>query len=378
MHTTRNHPTKVLAVGAALAASLCTTHAMNITKAPFGKTSSGQDVELYTLTNDKGVEAGIITYGGIIVSLKTPDRNGNPGDIVLGFDSLKDYEERSPFFGCITGRYANRIAKGKFTLDGKEYTLATNNGPNHLHGGKVGFDKAVWKAETKSEGDAVSLVLTHTSPDGDEGYPGNLDVEVTYTLNNSNELVIDYKAKTDQPTVLNLTNHSYFNLEGHGSGNVLAHELQLSASKFTPTDDTAIPTGELRPVEGTPLDFTKGKPIGRDIESDYEQIVFGKGYDHNFVIDGRPGVLRRAATVRGPRSGRVLEILTTEPGVQLYTANFMEKMAGKDGATYDFRGAFCLETQHFPDSPNHPDFPTTVLRPGDTFRSTTVHRFTTK
>lgn len=351
---------------------------MNIAQTSFGTTRDGQAAELFTLTNARGHEVKITNYGGAIISLTVPDKAGKLADVVLGLDTLADYETRSPFFGCVAGRYANRIANGRFTLDGQEYTLATNNGPNHLHGGLAGFDKKVWKARTEKTGEALRLILTHTSPDGDEGYPGALSCEMTYSWNNQDELRIGYTATTDKPTVINLTNHSYFNLAGHGSGAVLDHVLRLEAAAFTPTDATAIPTGELRPVEGTPFDFRAPHRVGERIEADDQQIKWGHGYDHNFVIDGEAGQLRPCAELSDPQSGRVMTVQTTEPGVQLYTANFMDNLRGKDGAVYPKRGGVCLETQHFPDSPNQPDFPTTVLRPGETYRSTTVYAFSTR
>jgi aldose 1-epimerase len=351
---------------------------MNIVKTPFGTTKGGQPVDLYTLTNARGHVVKITTYGGTIVNLLVPDKAGQLEDVVLGFDTLRDYEERSPFFGCLTGRYANRIAKGKFTLDGQTYSLAVNNGPNHLHGGKVGFDKAVWKAAPAQTKSRVILTLTHTSPDGDEGYPGALACEVVYTWDNDDELKIDYTATTTKPTVVNLTNHSYFNLAGHSSGSVLGHLLTLHADSFTPTDATAIPTGEIRAVENTPFDFREPHPLGERINAADQQIKFGSGYDHNFVVNGSPGHLRRCAELSEPKTGRVMTVETSAPGVQLYTANFMNGLKGKGGANYGHRGAVCLETQHFPDSPNQPAFPTTVVRPGDTYRSTTTFKFSVR
>jgi aldose 1-epimerase len=298
--------------------------------------------------------------------------------VVLGFDTLSEYEERSPFFGCITGRYANRIAGGSFQLDGKTYPLAVNNGPNHLHGGLVGFDKKVWRARTEKSDESLRLILSHTSPDGDEGYPGTLACEVTYSWNNRDELRIDYTATTDAPTVINLTNHSYFNLAGHGSGPVLEHLLKLEADAFTPADATAIPTGERRAVEGTPFDFRSAQSIGARIGAADQQIEWGLGYDHNFIVNGPAGRLRPCAELSDPASGRVMTVQTTEPGVQVYSANFLNALPGKGGAVYPKRGGLCLETQHFPDSPHQPDFPSTVLRPGETFRSSTVFGFSTR
>ena len=351
---------------------------VSITKKPFGKTKDGKTVEIYSLKNSNGLSADIMTYGGTVVSLHVPDKSGKMGDVVLGFDTVAEYEEKSPYFGCITGRYANRIAKGKFMLGGEEYTLATNNEPNHLHGGLKGLDKQVWKASSKETPKGPAVIFTHTSPDGDEGYPGALSMEVTYTLTNDNSLRIDYKATTDKVTVVNLTNHSYFNLGGHGNGTILDHHLTLYADTYTPTDATAIPIGELAPVEGTPFDFRTATAIGKRIGSPDTQIRYGKGYDHNYVVNGAPGTLRRAAVVHDPKSGRVMEISTTEPGIQLYTGNFLDGLAGKGGKTYVHRGALCLETQHFPDSPNQKSFPSVVLRPGATYTHTTVHKFSVR
>jgi aldose 1-epimerase len=348
-----------------------------VEKQPFGKTADGTPVDLYTLTNSKGVRVAITNYGGIVVSLFTPDRNGNLGDIVLGFERLEDYLKGHPYFGAIIGRYGNRIAKGRFTLDGVEYKLAQNNGENHLHGGLVGFDKKVWKARDFVDAEGQHLELRYTSPDGEEGYPGNLDVTVTYSLNEQNQLRIDYVATTDKPTVVNLTNHSYFNLAGEGD--ILGHLLRLNADYFTPVDAGLIPTGELRPVKGTPFDFTEPTPIGARIEQDDEQLRYGRGYDHNFVLRGGGGSLAEAAEVYEPKTGRVLRVLTTEPGMQFYTGNFLDgTLRGKYGRVYHRRTGFCLETQHFPDSPNKPHFPTTVLRPGQTYRSTTIYEFSAR
>jgi aldose 1-epimerase len=348
-----------------------------VEKQPFGKTADGTPVDLYTLTNSKGVRVAITNYGGIVVSLFTPDRNGDLGDIVLGFERLEDYLKGHPYFGAIIGRYGNRIAKGRFTLDGVEYKLAQNNGENHLHGGLVGFDKKVWKARDFVDAEGQHLELRYTSPDGEEGYPGNLDVTVTYSLNEQNQLRIDYVATTDKPTVVNLTNHSYFNLAGEGD--ILGHLLRLNADYFTPVDAGLIPTGELRPVKGTPFDFTEPTPIGARIEQDDEQLRYGRGYDHNFVLRGGGGSLAEAAEVYEPKTGRVLRVLTTEPGVQFYTGNFLDgTLRGKYGRVYHRRTGFCLETQHFPDSPNKPHFPSTVLRPGQTYRSTTIYEFSAR
>ncbi|MCC6366513.1 MAG: galactose mutarotase [Bryobacterales bacterium] len=350
---------------------------VKINKQPFGQTRNGESVELYTLTNKNGVETSITNYGGRVVTLKVPGRAGKFADVVLGFDSLDGYLGNNPYFGALIGRYGNRIGKAKFTLDGKEYKLAANDGANSLHGGVVGFDKVVWKAQ-EGTGEEPSLKLTYLSKDGEEGYPGNLSVTVVYTLTDKNELKIDYTAGTDKDTVLNLTNHAYFNLAGEGVGDILGHEIMLNADRFTPIDSGLIPTGELKPVKGTPFDLTKPTAIGAHINDKDQQIQFGKGYDHNFVFNGGGG-LALAARVVEPKSGRVMEVLTTQPGVQFYTGNFLDgSVHGKGGKAYSYRSAFCLETQHFPDSPNKPDFPSVVLKPGEKFESTTIYRFTTQ
>jgi aldose 1-epimerase len=348
-----------------------------IEKSDFGKTSDGTSVDLYTLTNANGMKVKIITYGGIITELWVPDRDGKLDDVVLGFEDLKRYLAGHPHFGAITGRVANRIAKGKFTLDGKEYTLATNNGPNHLHGGKVGFDKKVWMAQTISGDDGPGLKLTYVSPDGEEGYPGELTSTVVYTLTNKNELRIDYSAKTDKATPVNLTNHSYFNLASPKSGTILDHELTLYTDLYTPTDDTLIPTGDLKRVKGTPFDFTKPTKIDAhigDIKGDVG------GYDVNFALtEGGKKEPALAARVYEPKTGRVMEVLTTEPGIQFYTGNSLDgSLKGKGGTVYKKHQALCLETQHFPDSVNQPKFPSTILKPGSTFESTTIYKFSTK
>jgi aldose 1-epimerase len=348
-------------------------------KQAFGKTDDGQQMDLYTLTNKNGMEVSITNFGGTVVSIKVPDKDGKIADVVLGYDDASGYQGGKAFLGTTVGRYGNRIAKGKFMLDGKTYTLPLNDGPNTLHGGLKGFNQKVWTAKDVSGPAGQALQLTYLSKDGEEGFPGNLSVKVTFTLAENNQLKIDYSATTDKDTVLNLTNHSYFNLAGQGEGDILGTELTLHASRFTPVDSTLIPTGELRSVTGTPLDFTKSTAIGSRIEQDDEQLKFGKGYDHNWVVDGTPGTLRLAAKAYDPRSGRVLEVWTTEPGIQFYTGNFLDgTIHGKDGKVYNRRYAFCLETQHFPDSPNHPKFPTTELKPGGKYHSTTVFAFTTK
>jgi aldose 1-epimerase len=347
-----------------------------VRKQSFGKTPDGTTVELYTLINRNGAQACITTYGGTLVSLKMPDRSGRLDDVVLGFDTLDGYLKDTNYFGALIGRYGNRIARGRFALDGVEYKLATNNGENHLHGGIRGFDKMVWAARPLRAKDGAALELTYLSRDGEEGYPGNLSVTVVYTLTDQNELTLDYSATTDKNTVVNLTNHSYFNLAGHGNGDVLNHLLSINADRFLPTDATAIPNGELRAVRGTPFDFTHPFAVGARINQTDEQLKFGKGYDHTFVINGAAGKLREAARIFEPTTGRVMEVWTTEPGVQLYTGNYLKEMSeAKDGKTYRNRYALCLETQHFPDSPNHPSFPTTVLKPGARYRSTTIYRF---
>ena len=344
---------------------------MSITKELFGK-ADGKDVFLYTLENKNGLIAKITNYGAIVTSLIVPDKNGKFDDIVLGFDSLQDYLDGHPYFGAIVGRYGNRIAKGRFTLDGVEYTLATNNEKNHLHGGIKGFDKAVWDAEEFESNDGVGLKLSYISPDGEEGYPGNLSVKVAYTLTNNNELKIDYEAETDKATPVNITHHGYFNLAGAGKKDVLDHKLQIDADKYTVVDETLIPTGELRNVENTPMDFKTPHLIGERIEQ-----VPG-GYDHNYVINNN-GKMLKVIEVYEQESGRIMEVLTTEPGVQFYSGNFLDGTnIGKGGKVYYKHYGFCLETQHFPDSPNQPDFPTTILKPGEKYGYTTIYRFLTK
>ncbi len=353
--------------------------ASGVKKENFGRTTDGQNVELYTLTNRRGAEVKVMTYGATVVTLKVPDRDGKMGDVVLGFDRLEDYLKDTHYFGAIVGRYGNRIAKGRFTLDGVEYKLAVNNGENHLHGGIKGFDKVVWQARPRQLRSGAAVVLTYLSRDGEEGYPGNLSVQVTYTLTEQNELRIDYLATTDKATVLNLTHHSYFNLAGHGNGNILGHQMMINAARFTPTDAGSIPTGALRSVKDTPFDFTRATSIGARINEDDEQLTFGNGYDHNFVLNGRMGALRLAARVSEPTSGRVMEVLTTEPGVQFYAGNYLDdSVTGKEGKGYTRRTGFCLETQHYPDAPNHPKFPSTVLRPGGRYRTTTVYKFSAR
>ena len=367
-----NHPHKTLALALALAAFPVGALAEKTTvqKEIFGKTPDGEPVEIFTLTNANGLHARVMTWGAGLVEMHAPDRNGKLADVTLGFDRLDGYLKRHPYFGTTTGRYANRIAKGAFTLDGKTYRLAINNAPNHLHGGLKGFDLRNWKGEIVENG----VRFSYTSADGEEGYPGALKVAITYTLSDKNELRLDYEATTDQPTVVNLTNHAYWNLAGAGAGDILGHELTLHPAKFTPVDDTGIPTGKIEEVAGGAMDFTTAKTVGRDFAK-----VAG-GYDHNYVIDHeKSGTVSLAAEVREPRSGRVMRVSTTEPGIQFYTGNFLDgSVIGKSGVAYQKNYGLCLETQHYPDSPNRPEFPTTVLRPGETFRSTTAYTFFTK
>jgi aldose 1-epimerase len=347
----------------------------------FGKTSEGIAVYRYVLSNRKGIEAVVTSYGATLVSLRVPDRNGKAADIVLGYDDLAGYEEGKSFLGATIGRYGNRIAGGEFTLDGKVFHLPKNDGPNSLHGGTRGFNKRVWTGVDRSRADAQVLELSYTSPDGEEGYPGTLKAKVTYTLPaEASELRIDYSATTDKDTIVNLTNHSYFNLSGDASKEIVDHQLLLRAPQFTPVDATLIPNGELRAVRGTPFDFTVPTTIGARINQDHEQLKFGKGYDHNWVLERtKKGALQLAAEVFEPTSGRVLQVLTTEPGIQFYSGNFLDGTAkGKGGQLYSHRTGLCLETQHFPDSPNHPKFPSTVLKPGEPYRSTTVLRFSVR
>jgi aldose 1-epimerase len=362
----------LLLVGAA------TIHAATkVSKADFGKMPDGAVVQIFTLTNEHGLEARISTYGGALVSLKTPDKGGQMADIVQGFDSLEGYlDPKEPYFGALIGRYGNRIGHAKFTLDGKVYNLPQNDGANTLHGGSKGFDKVVWTPRQLPDG---GLELTYISKDGDQGFPGTLKAVVAYHLTAANELKIDYTATTDKNTVVNLTNHSYWNLKGAGNGVILDHVLTLHASKFTPVDSGLIPTGELKPVAGTPFDFTKPTAIGARIEQTDEQLKLGGGYDHNFVLDRTGSGLSAVARVEEPTTGRVMEVESTEPAVQFYTGNFLDgTLKGKGGHTYPRRAALCLETQHYPDSPNQPSFPSTELKPGETYHTTTVYRFSVK
>jgi aldose 1-epimerase len=347
-----------------------------ISSRPWGSLPSGEPIDLFTLRNSRGMEASITNYGGRMVTLKVPDRAGGSEDIVLGFDSLEGYLGPNPYFGALVGRFANRIANARFELDGQVYTLLKNNGSNALHGGARGFDKVAWKAAAAISNGSAALELRYLSMDGEEGYPGNLDVQVVYSLSEDNVLRIDYSAVTDRETVLNLTNHSYFNLAGHAHGNILDQRVMLNAGQFTPVGPNLIPTGDLRRVEGTPFDFREAAPIGARIEANDEQIQFGKGYDHNFVLNRSDNGLSVAARVHDPHSGRIMEVLTTQPGMQFYTGNHIHgEIHGKDGAVYGARGGFCCETQCFPDAPNQPKFPTAALKPGERYREATAFQF---
>jgi aldose 1-epimerase len=349
-----------------------------MSREPFGSLPDGTALELFTLRNPSGMEVSVTNYGGIITSLKVPDRDGKLDDVTLGYDSIDGYLESSPYFGAIIGRYGNRIAKAQFELDGTTYELPANDGPNTLHGGEKGFDKVAWQAEPFEREGERGVVFTYTSPDGEQGFPGTLTNRVTYTLTDGNELAFDYRATTDKPTVVNLTQHAYFNLAGDGSGDVLGHELTINAGRYTPVDSTLIPTGKLASVEGTPFDFRKKTPIGARINTEHEQIELGRGYDHNFVLDRQDDGLVLAARVEEPETGRVMEVHTTEPGIQFYSGNFLDgSITGKSGHVYAHRTGFCLETQHYPDSPNQPSFPSTRLNPGEEYTSRTVYTFTT-
>ena len=373
---------RMLTLARAAALLACTVLlGSSVTKTTTKVSFQGKPIEVATLKNAKGVEVQAINYGAIITSLKVPDRTGKVADVVLGFDRPEQYwaEPTPPYFGAIVGRYGNRIAKGQFAIGGKTYKLVTNNGPNHLHGGNRGFDKVYWDMSTKNSPQGSSVVFTRLSPDGEEGYPGNLRATVTYTLTEKNELIVDYRATTDKATTVNLTQHSYFNLAGEGSGDILGHELTINADRYTPIDATSIPTGEIASVEGTPFDFRTPMSIGARIMQDNEQLRNGKGYDHNFVLNRQGEGLVHAAHVYEPSSGRVMDVHTTEPGVQFYSGNFLDgSITGKSGRVYQQRFGFCLETQHFPDSPNQPQFPSTILRPGAEYRSRTVYAFSTK
>ncbi len=351
----------------------------HVNKKAYGKMPDGTPIDLYTLSNSNGMQAGIINYGGAVVSLTAPDRSGKFADVVLGMEDLPGYFKQTAFFGALIGRYGNRIGHAQFTLDGKAYHLPKNDGENTLHGGPQGFDKRLWTAREAGGADGPGLELTYASKDGEEGFPGTLTAKVVYTLTNKNELRIEYTATTDKPTVVNLTNHSYFNLSGAGEGDILGHEVTIYADRFTPVDKGLIPTGELRPVKGTPFDFTKPTAIGARISQKDEQLEFGKGYDHNWVLNKGNGGSTKAAEVHDPKSGRVMEVWTTEPGLQFYTGNFLDgTLHGKGGKVYPFRGAFCMETQHYPDSPNKPSFPTTTLKPGATYHTVTSYHFSAR
>jgi len=346
---------------------------MNVEETAYGKMPDGRDVHLFTLTNSSGMRVSLTDYGALTVSVEVPDKDGNLSDVTLGYDTLEGWLGNTSYFGATVGRYANRIAKGKFTLDGQAYTLATNNGENHLHGGIKGFDKCLWNAEPVETPDAVGVTFTRTSPDGEEGYPGNLQVTALYTLTNDNEFKAEFAATTDKPTIVNMAHHTYWNLRGPANGDILGHELMLNADKYTPVDEGLIPTGELKAVAGTPMDFTTAKPIGKEIAQ-----VPG-GYDHNFVLNAyEPGKVRLAARVTEPTTGRVMEIHTDQPGIQFYSGNFLDgTVTGKKGVAYRKHDGFCLETQHFPDSPNQPDWPTVTLKPGETYKHVMIHKFST-
>ena len=370
------HTTSLLALVCRLAA--CTTLLVSTASAQVRDFDS---IKLYTLENESGMTVRVTNYGAIITSIIVPDRNGKRADVALGYDRVEDYINAvdKPYFGAVVGRYGNRIAKGEFTLDGETYSLLQNNGENHLHGGAIGFDKVVWAVDEYVEG--KSLTLSYLAKDKEEGYPGNLELTIIYTLADDNSLVVDYHATTDKATPINVTQHTYFNLKGEGQGTILDHKLMLNAKTFTPVDESLIPTGEMPAVAGTPFDFTTAKAIGRDIDQQNEQLVFGLGYDHNWILnkDGKEGELSLAAQVHEPSSGRVMEIYTTEPGIQFYCGNFLDgRLKGKSGKPYVHRGGFCLETQHFPDSPNQPNFPSTILKPGETYESKTVFKFSAK
>jgi len=373
-------PAVTITVVICWAAAFKAQSAKNIPMEPFGKTPDGQDVSLYTLKNQSGMEVKITNYGGTVTSIKVKDRHGNFGDVVLGFDTLDGYvaKTNTAYFGAVIGRYANRIAHGAFSLDDHEYHVPTNDGPNALHGGLRGFDKRVWDAKDVSTSKGPALELHYLSKDGEEGFPGNLSVTVRYSVSDKNDLTIDYAAETDKDTVLNLTNHSYFNLSGPGHGDILNHKLTLAADRFTPINENLIPTGEIRSVAGTPLDFRKSTTVGSRINSDDQQLKFAKGYDHNFVLNRSGDSLVMAAKVEDPDSGRVLEVFTTQPGIQFYSGNFLNGSVHGIGGAYNFRSALCLETQHYPDSPNHSNFPSVVLRPKQRFHQVTVYRFSTE
>jgi len=349
----------------------------SISEEGFGETAGGEEVMLYTLTNANGMTMKVTNYGGIITELTMADKDGTMDDVVLGYDTLAAYEAETPYFGAIIGRYGNRIDGARFTLDGSDYTLAANDGENHLHGGEAGFDKVVWDAETAMTDAGPQITFSRVSPDGEEGYPGNLSVEVVYTLTNDDELAIDYRAETDKATPVNLTQHTYFNLSGDASEDILGHTLMIDADRFTPVDETLIPTGKLRPVEGTPFDFREPTEIGARINAENRQIEYGGGYDHNWVLNREGDGLEKIAVLSHEETGRSVEVWTEEPGLQFYSGNFLDgSLTGKGGVAYEYRTGLCLETQHFPDSPNQPDFPSTTLEPGDLYQTRTVYKFT--
>ncbi|MCF7802752.1 MAG: galactose mutarotase [Candidatus Marinimicrobia bacterium] len=353
---------------------------LTISEENWGALDDGRPVSLFTLTNQEGVTAQITNYGGTLVSVKWADKNGEVEDVLLGHRTLEGYLEDNPYFGGIIGRYANRIDEGQFALDGESYQLATNDGPNHLHGGDKGFDKVVWDAQTFQEADSVGVRLRYVSADGEENYPGEVTVEVTYSLNSNDELRLDYAATTDEKTIINLTSHPYWNLAGQGAEPVLDHIMMINADHFTPIDETLIPTGKIRSVEGTPFDFTEPTKIGKRIDADNQQIEYGNGYDHNWVLNqDEPGEMVLACRISEEESGRILEVMTTEPGLQFYSGNFLDgSITGKDGEMYEYREAVVVEAQHFPDSPNHPNFPSTVLNPGEEYSQTTIYKFITE
>ncbi|WP_149499526.1 aldose epimerase family protein [Roseiconus lacunae] len=364
---------------AALTAGALAIHA-STQAATAAEVKTASDIQIVSLTNEHGMSIKVTNYGAIIMSIVVPDKDGKLADVALGYDDIRSYTNAvdKPYFGAVVGRYGNRIAKGKFTIDGEEYSLPINNPPNSLHGGIIGFDKVIWDIQVEESKNAVKL--SYLAKDGEEGYPGNLSCSVTYTLTDENEIKVEYFATTDKATPVNLTQHTYFNLAGEGEGDILDHQLMINANRFTPVDETLIPTGKTPAVQGTPFDFTTAKAIGRDINSDNEQLRFGGGYDHNWVLDkgGQTGELTLAARVVEPKSGRVMEVSTTEPGIQFYCGNFLDgRLIGKSGKEYVYRGGFCLETQHYPDSPNQPNFPSTTLKPGDEYETTTIFKFST-
>ncbi|SCY49349.1 aldose epimerase family protein [Flavobacterium caeni] len=352
---------------------------VSITKSSFGKTAKGEAIDSYKLKNAKGMEVDVITYGGIITHLLAPDKDGKLADVVTGFNDIAQYEKPNPYFGALIGRYGNRIGKGKFTIDGQSYQLPTNDGPNALHGGPEGFHRVVWTAEEAKGGDVASLKLKYVAKDGEQGYPGNLTVFVTYTLNNANELSVVYEATTDKATIVNLTQHTYFNLTGDFNQTILDHEVVIDANEIVPVDATLIPTGKLEKVDGTAFDFRQAKKVGKDIEAKEDQLIKGKGYDHCWVLNNQGRGVRFAASAYDAKSGRLLEVFTDQPGIQFYTGNFLDgTLPQRNGGTYGHRTGFCLETQHYPDGPNQANFPNTVLKPGETYQTQTQFKFSVK